>query len=99
MEAEIYPVIGNWYQRPEGQLFEVVAIDEQDGTVEIQYFDGQVEELDIESWSELAVSEAQPPEDWSGAYEAMEQDDLGYADVGRRPENWSSPLDEIDIEG
>jgi hypothetical protein len=28
------PVIGHWYRRPHGQLFEVVAIDENADTVE-----------------------------------------------------------------
>ena len=33
-----------------GSLFEVVAFDDDDGTIEIQYFDGTVEEMDIEDW-------------------------------------------------
>ena len=40
--AVVMPVIGDWYQKPGGQLFEVVAVDETDGTIEIQYFDGSV---------------------------------------------------------
>ena len=45
------PDIGNWYRRTGGgELFEVVAVDEDDGTLEIQYFDGTVEEMDIEDW-------------------------------------------------
>ncbi len=38
-----FPVIGNWFRRPNGSLFEVVAVDEDDGTVEIQFFDGNCE--------------------------------------------------------
>ncbi len=45
--AVSYPVIGNWYRRSNGSLFEVVAVDEQDGTVELQYFDGTIDELDL----------------------------------------------------
>ena len=33
--AAHYPDIGQWFRRPEGTLFEVVATDEDDGTVEI----------------------------------------------------------------
>jgi hypothetical protein len=33
-----YPVIGKWFRRPNGALFEVVAVDEEDGTIEIQFF-------------------------------------------------------------
>ena len=32
--AVLYPVIGQWFSRPNGTLFEVVAVDEDDGTVE-----------------------------------------------------------------
>ena len=45
------PGIGDWYRQKEGgDLFEVVAFDDDDGTIEIQYFDGTVEEMDVEDW-------------------------------------------------
>jgi hypothetical protein len=44
------PTIGNWYRIQGGDSFEVVAIDDDDGTIELQYFDGTVEEMDIEDW-------------------------------------------------
>ena len=34
------PSIGAWYRHTGGDSFEVVAFDEDDGTIEIQYFDG-----------------------------------------------------------
>mgnify|MGYP000473513785 CR=1 FL=1 len=40
-----YPAIGQWFRRPEGTLFEVVATDEYSGTVEIQEFDGTIESI------------------------------------------------------
>ena len=40
------PTIGNWYRIHGGDSFEVVAFDEDDGTIELQYFDGTVEEMD-----------------------------------------------------
>ena len=33
----VYPVIGQWFSRANGTLFEVVALDEQAGTVELQH--------------------------------------------------------------
>ena len=36
------PVIGNWYRIQGSESFEVVAFDEDDGTIELQYFDGTV---------------------------------------------------------
>ena len=44
------PGIGEWYRHTGGDSFEVVAFDEDDGTIEIQYFDGTVEEMDTEDW-------------------------------------------------
>ena len=46
------PVVGDWYRRQGGELFEIVAIDEDDGTIEVQHFDGTVEELDFEAWDD-----------------------------------------------
>ena len=64
------PTIGQWY-RISGKEFEVVAMDDDDGTIEIQYFDGTVEEMDIEDWEsqwdEGGLEAAEPPEDWSGS--------------------------------
>ncbi len=75
-----YPVIGNWFRRPGGTLFEVVAIDEDDGTVEIQQFDGTIGEIEIEYWPQLLLVEAAAPEDWSGSVD-MDPEDY----VGRKP--------------
>jgi hypothetical protein len=63
------PGIGDWYRQKEGgALFEVVAFDDDDGTIEIQYFDGTVEER-ISKTGNLkdgALETADPPEDLSG---------------------------------
>jgi hypothetical protein len=44
------PDIGEWYRILDGDEFEVVAIDEDDGTIEVQYFDGTVAELEASDW-------------------------------------------------
>lgn len=46
------PQIGHWYRIGEDPSFEVLSFDEDDGTIEIQYFDGTCEEIDIEEWDE-----------------------------------------------
>ena len=79
----VYPAIGKWFRRPNGALFEVVALDETGCTVEIQYFDGTIDEIDFENWPALQAAEASAPEDWSGSvdmdpedYVGMENDDI-----------------------
>ena len=90
--SELAVVIGAWYQEPGGQIFEVVALDPDEATIEIQYFEGEVEELDFDTWEEMTLAQAEPPEDWTGAYDDLELDDLGYSDMALRPENWAGPL-------
>jgi hypothetical protein len=72
------PGIGDWYRLNGGALFEVVALDDDDGTIEIQYFDGTVEEMDIEDWEaqwdEGALESAEAPEDWSGSVDVENSD-------------------------
>ncbi len=70
MKRPISPERGQWYKRPDlNDLFEVVAIDDDEGTIEIQYFNGEIEELDQASWKQLEIIGAAAPEDWSGALE------------------------------
>lgn len=64
------PRRGQWYKRSDlNAIFEVVALDDDDGTIEVQYFNGEIEEIDQTSWSQLPISQASQPEDWSGALE------------------------------
>jgi hypothetical protein len=88
MTEENYPpVIGDWYRNITGEIYEVVAIDDDDGTVEIQYFDGSIEELDLDTWFETVAEPAEPPEDWSGPLDIEREDygvDLGDPPAGER---------------
>ncbi|GMW07535.1 MAG: hypothetical protein QY320_00400 [Gammaproteobacteria bacterium] len=92
--TEITPTIGNWYRHENGELFEVVARDETDATVEIQYFDGTVEELDQDAWDELEIEEAEAPEDWTGSVDVDEEELEQLAD--RPNENFDDPLEYLD---
>jgi len=90
----VKPIVGQWYRGGTNELFEVVAIDHEDETIEIQYFDGTVTEIEFDAWNELLRDElldvADAPEDWSGAVD-MEAEDLDreFEDTGRTA--WSNP--------
>jgi len=58
------PEVGAWYMDHMGRVFEIVASDEDDETIEIQYMDGTIEELDLETWAEFRKEPISPPEDW-----------------------------------
>ena len=68
------PEIGRWYRRADGRVFEVVAVDDNDGTIEIQYFDGTISESEPENWLALRPEPAEAPEDWSGSVDVNAED-------------------------
>jgi hypothetical protein len=68
-------IIGTWYQDKEQNLwFEVVALDDNEGTVEVQYIDGSISEIDAENWKQLPLVQAAAPEDSDAAYELSNED-------------------------
>lgn len=70
MSGQVSAEISHWYRPMENQnLFEVVNIDFEEQSIEIQYFDGRVEEIGFTGWKTLVPVEIAPPEDWTGAYE------------------------------
>ena len=87
---EMYePEIGVWYRNlDDDRLFEVVAYDKDDGAVEIQYFESEVEEIDIDIWYELELAEEAAPEDWSGPYDDLIADDMGDTEIPKQPDSW-----------
>jgi hypothetical protein len=79
MIGELDPIEGNWYHYlDKGQDFMVVDVNTREGTVDIQYFDGNIEELEMEEWEEMDLEEIEPPEDWTGPLDDLESDDLNY---------------------
>jgi hypothetical protein len=80
------PEIGAWYRIRGGESFEIVAIDEDDRTIEMQSFDGTVEEMDLEDWNSQRASgeieDAQAPEDWSGSVDVDGEDDAPSPNSG-----------------
>ena len=89
-------VVGNWYQDTEtGSIFEVVACDEDEGSVEIQHLDGEVAEYELESWREMHLAPVAPPEDWRSGFELSEEDAADPDDT-QHPEDWSGALNQIE---
>lgn len=83
--AVAFPVVGQWFRRPNGSLFEVVAVDEDDNSIEIQYFDGTIDEVDFESWPNLLLVEVSAPEDWSGSVDMDPEDFIGHTNSDMPP--------------
>lgn len=71
-----WPQVGSWYKNvEEDRSFEVVAFDEDEELIEIQYEGGELEELDLDTWNESPITAIDAPEDWEGPYDDTEMDD------------------------
>lgn len=90
--ARAFPAIGKWFRRPNGTLLEVVAVDEDDSTIEIQLFDGTIDETDIDAWRDQLLVEVAAPEDWSGSVD-MDPDDYRGTAVDEMPVGFHDPLE------
>ena len=60
------PVPGQWYENlEEEESFRVLSVDEDSELLEIEYLDGDVEEIDLETWHEMDLERIEEPEGWS----------------------------------
>jgi hypothetical protein len=83
------PVAGQWYENlEEEEQFRVLSVDEDSELVEIEYLDGDIEELDLETWHEMDLDKIAEPEGWS---ESDDEDDSDEDD-----DDWDEEDDEDD---
>ena len=76
MSRDKEPVVGQWYvNAEEEETFRVITVDEDAEMVEIEYLDGELEELDIDEWHELDLELTTEPEGWSEDEQEEEDDD------------------------
>jgi len=94
------PTIGQWYaHKDKGAVFQVVGYDDRTRTIEIQEFEGDLDEIDAEAWDAMPLERCEPPEDWTGPVDDVEKDDLGYSDTESRPLDWAQSLKPAPLEG
>ncbi len=91
------PTVDIWYKSNNGDIFEVVALDDKDDSIEIQYLDGALEELDEDSWLSLHPKVIDPPheslaEDYEGA--EGEQDYNDIVDLEGNENEWPGSFDD-----
>ncbi len=96
------PEVGEWYRTGTGNTLEVVAVDNEDGTVEVQYFDGTVEEFDLDDWEAQCANgeivEAEAPEDWTGSVDVDDKDQSPTPNSGYEHDSQlASGLDGLDL--
>ncbi len=91
------PVPGQWYESlDDEEVFQVLSIDEDSELIELQYEDGDVEEIDYETWQELDLDLTDEPEGWSGSDEEEDEDD--DLDEDEDEDDWDDDEDEDEDE-
>jgi hypothetical protein len=72
--------IGRWYLRwDKGEIFQVTGRDALAGDVYIRTFDGGSDVIPLEQWEHLPLGVADPPEDWAGPLETVDEIDMDCA--------------------
>jgi hypothetical protein len=92
------PVAGQWYENlEEEEQFRVLSVDEDSELVEIEYLDGDIEELDLETWHEMDLDKIAEPEGWSESDDeddSDEDDDWDEDDDEDDDDDWDDDEDE-----
>ena len=92
MPNALDPIVDQWYShRDKGQRFYVTAIDDESEAVEVQHFDGEVDELSFDEWRDLDIDLSVAPENWAGPMDIGEADDLGTEISDTSEEDWDEP--------
>ena len=93
MSRDYEPAAGQWYQNvEEEESFRVLSVDEDSELVEIEYVDGDIEEMDIEAWHEMDLEKTTAPEGWSESEEEDDEDE----EEDDEDDDWDEDDDEDD---
>jgi hypothetical protein len=94
------PVAGQWYENlEEEEQFRVLSVDEDSELIEIEYLDGDIEELDVETWHEMDLDKIAEPEGWSESDDeddSEDDDDLDDDEDEDDDDDWDDDEDEDD---
>jgi hypothetical protein len=92
------PVKGQWYENVEDdETFRVLSVDEDAELVEIEYLDGDIEEMDIDAWHEMDLERIEEPEGWAAQEDAEEDDeDEEEEDDDEEDDDWDDDEDDED---
>jgi hypothetical protein len=84
--SRLQPSEGQWYTlRDNGQMIFVINVDADHEVIDIQDFDGDIDELGFDEWRELDLELASAPEDSSVVNDAEEGNNFGDQDVEPGP--------------
>ena len=97
MSRDYEPTPGQWYENlEEEESFRVLSVDEDSELIEIEYLDGDIEEIDVEAWHEMDLEMTQEPEGWSDADEDEDEEEEDDEDEDEDDDDWDEDDDEDD---
>lgn len=97
MGRDYEPVKGQWYENvEEDETFRVLSVDEDAELVEIEYLDGDIEELDLDAWHEMDLERIEEPEGWAAASEKAEDEEEEEEEDEDEDDDWDEDDDEDD---
>ncbi|MBU6378029.1 MAG: hypothetical protein KJS95_05795 [Gammaproteobacteria bacterium] len=99
MSRDNEPVKGQWYENAEDdETFRVLSVDEDSELVEIEYLDGDIEELDLEEWRELDLELIEEPEGWSDEDEDedWDEEDEEEEEEDDEDDDWDEEDEDLD---
>ena len=98
MARDYDPVQGQWYEDlEENEIFRVLSVDPDEEIIEVQYENGDIEEIDLDTWHELDLERAEEPEGWaSDTEEEDEEDDEDDWDEDEDDDDWDDDDDDLD---
>ena len=98
MSRDNEPVAGQWYENvEEEETFRVLSVDEDSELIEIEYLDGDIEELDLDAWHEMDLELTDEPEGWSDEDEDDEdEEEEEEEDEDEDDDDWDDDEDEDD---
>jgi hypothetical protein len=102
MNSRIAAATGQWYlDRASGDIFQIVSVDEDDGSIDMQHTDGSLEETSVADWVARALERCEQPEDWVGPFDDLEADDIGLPEPQAKPHSAELSMERalLEIEG
>jgi predicted dehydrogenase len=86
------PVKGQWFEDlEENEIFRVLSVDPDEEIVEVQYENGDIEAMDLDTWHELDLERAEEPEGW-----ASDEEDDKAKEKGKEAEEEDDDEDDWD---
>ena len=99
MSRDYEPVPSQWYENlEEEESFRVLSVDEDSELVEIEYLDGDIEEIDLEAWHEMDLEKIAEPEGWSESDDEDTDEAEEWDEEEDEDDDWDDDEDEDEVD-